>query len=68
MKQSHNITLMATLALMALGGSACRHYDEQPELNQGYDSNVLLPEPDTLTHADSLLLDSIRDEYERNAR
>lgn len=59
---------MATLALMALGVAACKHYDEQPELNAGYDSDVLMPEPDTLSHADSLLLDSIRDEYGRNAR
>ncbi len=68
MKPNSSITIMAALTLMALGAVACRHYDEQPELNKGYDRNVMLPEPDSLTHADSILLDSIRAEYERNAR
>lgn len=58
------ITLCLVVVLTTILGS-CDKYDHEPILNAGYDSNVLLPEPEGMTDADYLHNKDIKDEYNK---
>lgn len=47
---------------------SCEHIDEEPPLNLGYDSNIVVPDPVPLTHADSLVIQAQQAEYDQNAK
>lgn len=47
---------------------ACQHVDEEPDLNQGYDSNFRMPDSEPMTAEDSAFVAAQQEEYETNAK
>jgi len=48
--------------------TACKHVDEEPDLNQGYDTQFRVPDAETLTADDSAFVEAQKAEYELNAK
>ena len=56
--------LGAAALLLAALFSSCRKPDELPPLNEGYATEVILPEPLDLTPQDRALIEELEREYE----
>jgi len=65
MKHLLNILLMAVVMISM---SACRHVDEEPEVNSGYDTEIPLPKAEPMTAEDSAVVAAQQLEYEMNAK
>lgn len=62
---------MICLVLLGLQISiiqGCQHVDEEPDLNQGYDSNFRMPDSEPMTAEDSAFVAAQQQEYDANAK
>ncbi len=48
--------------------SSCKHVDEEPTINLGYDQNYYVPDPEPMTAEDSAVVAAQKAEYEQNAK
>ena len=48
--------------------TSCKHVDEEPEINLGYEQNYYVPDPEPMTAEDSALVAAQQAEYELNAK
>jgi hypothetical protein len=48
--------------------SACKHVDEEPEVNSGYDTEIPLPKAEPMTAEDSAVVAAQQAEYDQNAK
>ena len=61
--------LYIAVALYALTWlSACKHVEDEPELNSGYETNFYPPDPEPMTAEDSAFVAAQKAEYEQNAK
>ena len=65
MKHLLNLLLVAVVMISM---SACRHVDEEPEVNSGYDTEIPLPKAEPMTAEDSAVVAAQQLEYEMNAK
>ena len=52
----------------ALALSSCKNVDDEPALNQGYDTNFRVPDAEPMTAEDSAVVAAQQAEYELNAK
>lgn len=48
--------------------TSCKHVDEEPALNLGYETNIRVPDAENMTAADSAYVTAQQAEYELNAK
>lgn len=59
-------TIAALAAVMTV--TSCKHLDEEPEINLGYASNYVVPDPEPLTPEDEAAVAAEKAEYAENAK
>lgn len=57
---------MAASAITSIYG--CKHIDEEPEVNSGYNTDIPLPKADPMTDEDYAAVAAEKAEYEQNAK
>lgn len=68
-RQRLTAAIAATCLLcVSLMLSACRHVEDEPELNTGYETNYLVPDPEPMTAEDSAVVAAQQAEYGINAK
>ena len=55
-------------ALLTLGAASCKHLEEEPEVNLGYDQNYAVPDAEDLTPEDYAAIAAEKTEYNTNAK
>lgn len=62
--------MVAVMGCWALSSvmAACKHIDEEPQLNQGYDTSIRMPDAEEMTAEDSAVVAAQKAEYELNAK
>ena len=72
MKNNRIMTrLLLTCSLcccIAIVLTSCKHVDEEPEINLGYEQNYYVPDPEPMTAEDSAVVAAQKAEYELNAK
>lgn len=63
-KAFHALLVLALLSAAA----SCKHIDEEPAINDGYDTEVLMPDAEPMTAEDSALVAAQQAEYDKNAQ
>lgn len=72
MKSNKIITRLFLVSWLCCGVAAvltsCKHVDEEPEVNSGYDTEIPLPKAEPMTAEDSAVVAAQKAEYELNAK
>ena len=72
MKSNKIITRLFLVSWLCCGVAAvltsCKHVDEEPEINLGYEQNYYVPDPEPMTAEDSAVVAAQKAEYELNAK
>ena len=63
-----HLLFLLLVAVVMISMSACRHVDEEPEVNSGYDTEIPLPKAEPMTAEDSAVVAAQQLEYEMNAK
>ena len=63
-----HLLFLLLAAVVMISMSACRHVDEEPEVNSGYDTEIPLPKAEPMTAEDSAVVAAQQLEYEMNAK
>lgn len=66
MKKSNNPYRLLAAACLAASLCACEHTESEPPVNQGYKTNIRVPDPEPLSDEDQQLIDRQQAEYDQN--
>lgn len=61
-----NNSLLLLLPLVAAGFVSCERIAEEPPVNQGYKTQIRMPDAEELTPADSAFIQAQQEEYDKN--
>ena len=62
------LVYIAVAAMAVMMTTACKHVDDEPALNQGYDTTFRVPDAEPMTAEDSAVVAAQQAEYELNAK